>query len=104
LKLPADLVVLSACQTGLGKEIKGEGLVGLTRGFMYAGATRVVVSLWNVNDRATADLMTTFYRKMLRENQRPAAALRAAQVEMWRQRQWQAPYYWAAFVLQGEWK
>ncbi len=104
LKLPADLVVLSACQTGLGKEIKGEGLVGLTRGFMYAGAARVVVSLWNVNDKATSELMAKFYRKMLKEGQRPAAALRSAQVEMWRQQQWQSPYFWAAFVLQGEWK
>jgi CHAT domain-containing protein len=75
LKLPAELVVLSACQTGLGKEIKGEGLVGLTRGFMYAGAPRVVVSLWNVNDKATADLMTKFYEKMLKQGERPAAAL-----------------------------
>ena len=104
LKLPAELVVLSACQTGLGKEVKGEGLIGLTRGFMYAGAARVVVSLWSVNDKATADLMTIFYRQMLKENQRPAAALRAAQIEMWKQKQWQAPYYWAAFVLQGEWR
>jgi CHAT domain-containing protein len=104
LKLPAELVVLSACQTGLGKEIKGEGLVGLTRGFMYAGAARVVVSLWNVNDRATSELMTKFYEKMLKRGERPAAALRAAQVEMWRQRQWQSPYYWAAFTLQGEWR
>ena len=104
LKLPAELVVLSACQTGLGKEIKGEGLVGLTRGFMYAGAARVVVSLWSVNDKATADLMTKFYEKMLKQGERPAAALRAAQVEMWKQKQWQSPYYWAAFVLQGEWK
>ncbi|MEP7340132.1 MAG: CHAT domain-containing protein [Acidobacteriota bacterium] len=104
LNLPAELVVLSACQTGLGKEYKGEGLVGLTRGFMYAGAARVVVSLWNVNDRATAELMPRFYQKMLKEGQRPAAALRWAQVEMWRQKQWAAPYYWAAFVLQGEWK
>ncbi len=104
LKLPADLVVLSACQTGLGKEIKGEGLVGLTRGFMYAGAARVVVSLWSVNDQATADLMTKFYQKMLKQGERPAAALRSAQVEMWKQKQWQAPYYWAAFTLQGEWK
>ncbi len=104
LKLPAELVVLSACQTGLGKEVKGEGLVGLTRGFMYAGAPRVVVSLWNVNDKATSELMTMFYRQMLKENQRPAAALRAAQIEMWKQKQWQAPYYWAAFVLQGEWR
>jgi CHAT domain-containing protein/uncharacterized protein HemY len=104
LKLPAELVVLSACQTGLGKEIKGEGLVGLTRGFMYAGAARVVVSLWSVNDKATAELMTRFYEKMLKQGARPAAALRAAQVEMWKQREWQSPYYWAAFTLQGEWK
>jgi CHAT domain-containing protein len=96
--------VLSACQTGLGKEIKSEGLVGLTRGFMYAGAARVVVSLWSVNDKATSELMAKFYQKMLRENQRPAAALRAAQVELWKQKQWQSPYYWAPFVLQGEWK
>ncbi|HXG65739.1 MAG TPA: CHAT domain-containing protein [Blastocatellia bacterium] len=104
LHLPAELVVLSACQTGLGKEIKGEGLVGLTRGFMYAGAARVVVSLWSVNDRATADLMTIFYEKMLKRGLSPAAALRAAQVEMWKKREWPSPYYWAAFVLQGEWK
>jgi CHAT domain-containing protein/tetratricopeptide (TPR) repeat protein len=104
LQLPAELVVLSACQTGLGKEIKGEGLVGLTRGFMYAGAARVVVSLWNVNDQATAELMTKFYQKMLKQGQRPAAALRAAQVEMWQQKQWNAPFYWAAFTLQGEWR
>jgi CHAT domain-containing protein/uncharacterized protein HemY len=104
LKLPAELVVLSACQTGLGREIKGEGLVGLTRGFMYAGAARIVVSLWSVSDKATADLMTRFYEKMLKEGARPAAALRAAQVEMWKQRQWRSPYYWAAFTLQGEWK
>jgi len=104
LNLPAELVVLSACQTGLGKEIKGEGLVGLTRGFMYAGARRVVVSLWNVNDKATAELMQRFYRKMLKDKQSPAASLRAAQLEMWQQKQWQSPYFWAAFVLQGEWK
>ena len=104
MKLPAELVVLSACQTGLGKEIRGEGMIGLTRGFMYAGAARVVVSLWNVNDQATADLMTGFYEKMLRQGARPAAALRAAQVEMWRRTQWKSPYYWAAFVLQGEWR
>ena len=104
LKLPAELVVLSACQTGLGKEVRGEGLVGLTRGFMYAGAARVIVSLWNVNDQATADLMTKFYRKMFKGSERPAAALRAAQIEMWQQQQWQSPYYWAAFVIQGEWR
>ena len=104
LNLPAELVVLSACQTGLGKGIKGEGLVGLTRGFMYAGAARVVVSLWNVNDKATSELMARFYRAMLKDNKRPAAALRAAQIEMWKQPQWKSPYYWAAFVLQGEWR
>jgi CHAT domain-containing protein/tetratricopeptide (TPR) repeat protein len=104
LKLPAELVVLSACQTGLGKEIKGEGLVGLTRGFMYAGAARVVVSLWNVNDQATADLMAKFYQRMLKQGERPAAALRAAQVEMWRSAQWRSPYYWAAFTMEGEWR
>jgi len=104
LNLPAELVVLSACETGLGKQVKGEGLVSLTRGFMYAGASRVVVSLWSVSDKATAELMTKFYRKVLVEGERPAAALRAAQIEMWREPQWQAPYYWAAFTLQGEWR
>jgi CHAT domain-containing protein len=105
LKLPAELVVLSACQTGLGKEIKGEGLIGLTRGFMYAGAPRVVASLWKVDDRATSELMKRFYQGLLGpEALRPAAALRQAQLSMWKQKQWRAPYYWAAFVLQGEWK
>jgi CHAT domain-containing protein/Tfp pilus assembly protein PilF len=104
LKLPAELVVLSACQTALGKEIKGEGLVGLTRGFMYAGASRVVASLWNVNDAATADLMSHFYRYMLQEKQRPAEALRNAQLKMLQQKKWKSPYYWAAFTIQGEWK
>jgi CHAT domain-containing protein/Tfp pilus assembly protein PilF len=104
LNLPAELVTLSACQTGLGKLTRGEGLVSLTRGFMYAGAARVVVSLWSVNDRATAELMTKFYRRVLVDGERPAAALRAAQVEMWRDKRWEAPYYWAAFTLQGEWR
>ncbi|NOT61191.1 MAG: CHAT domain-containing protein [Acidobacteria bacterium] len=104
LKLNADLVVLSACETGLGKEIKGEGLIGLTRGFMYAGVPRVVASLWKVDDLATAELMKRFYRGMLRDNLRPAAALRAAQRELARQPRWAAPYFWAGFVLQGEWK
>jgi CHAT domain-containing protein len=104
LKLGADLVVLSACQTALGKEVKGEGLVGLTRGFMYAGAPRVLVSLWNVSDEATAELMKRFYGNVLKEGLRPAAALRAAQVGLRKERRWQAPYFWAGFVLQGEWK
>jgi CHAT domain-containing protein/tetratricopeptide (TPR) repeat protein len=104
LSLPAELVVLSACQTGLGKEVRGDGLVGLTRGFMYAGAARVVVSLWNVNDRATSELMARFYARMLKGGERPAAALRRAQVEMLEGGRWGSPYYWAAFTLQGEWR
>ncbi|MCI0661007.1 MAG: CHAT domain-containing protein [Acidobacteria bacterium] len=104
LKLNGDLVVLSACRTALGKEIKSEGLMGLTRGFMYAGTSAVVATLWDVRDEATAELMKRFYRGMLKEGMRPAAALRAAQVSMAREPGWQAPYYWAGFVLQGEWK
>ncbi|MBD1828710.1 tetratricopeptide repeat protein [Microcoleus sp. FACHB-61] len=104
LKLAADLVVLSACQTGLGQNIQGEGMVGLTRGFMYAGAQRVVVSLWNVDDEATATLMSSFYQGMLQKGLTPAAALRAAQQEMLKQEEWRSPYYWAAFTLQGEWR
>ena len=104
LKLGADLVVLSACQTALGKEVKGEGLVGLTRGFMYAGAPRIVASLWRVPSKATAELMERFYRGMLIEKLSPAAALRAAQIGMWKGKRWNEPYYWAAFVLQGEWR
>jgi CHAT domain-containing protein len=104
LNLPADLVVLSACETGLGKDVKGEGLVGLTRGFMYAGATRVVASLWKVDDVATSKLMGKFYEAMLSQGRRPAEALREAQIEMWKQKRWSYPYYWAAFVLQGEWR
>jgi CHAT domain-containing protein/Tfp pilus assembly protein PilF len=104
LKLGADLVVLSACQTALGKEVKGEGLIGLTRGFMYAGAPRVVASLWRIDDRAAAELMKRFYQGMLGEGLRPAAALKAAQVSMYKDKRWQAPHYWAAFTLQGEWK
>jgi len=105
LKLNADLVVLSACRTALGKEVRGEGFIGLARGFMYAGAPRVVVSLWSVNDQATAEEMKRFYKGMLGSRRlRPAAALREAQIEMWKQEKWRAPYLWAAFVLQGEWQ
>ena len=104
LKLNADLVVLSACDTALGKEIHGEGLVGLTRGFMHAGAKQVMASLWKINDAATADLMRRFYNKVLKDGLRPSAALREAQVEMWKQPGWRSPYYWAAFTMQGEWR
>jgi CHAT domain-containing protein/Tfp pilus assembly protein PilF len=104
LKLNADLVVLSACQTALGKEIKGEGLVGLTRGFMYAGAPRVVATLWRIDDRATADMMRRFYEAMLKDGLRPAAALRAAQLSMLRDPRWHSPHFWAPFTMQGEWR
>jgi CHAT domain-containing protein/tetratricopeptide (TPR) repeat protein len=104
LKLSADLVVLSACETGLGKEIHGEGLASLVRGFMYAGAPRIVASLWSVPDRATAELMKRFYTAMLNEKLRPAAALREAQNRLAGDKRWSAPYYWAGFTLQGEWK
>jgi CHAT domain-containing protein len=105
LHLSAELVVLSACQTALGTQIKGEGLVGMTRGFMYAGSARVIASLWQVNDVASSELMAQFYRNLLKKNLPPAAALRAAQVYMWKQKRWQGdPYFWGAFQLQGEWK
>jgi CHAT domain-containing protein/Tfp pilus assembly protein PilF len=104
MDLNAELVVLSACQTALGKEIGEEGLIGLTRGFMYAGAPRVVASLWKVDDEATAELMKKFYEGVLRDHETPARALRGAQQWMRTQKQWQAPYYWAGFVLQGEWR
>jgi CHAT domain-containing protein/uncharacterized protein HemY len=105
LNLPAELIVLSGCRTGLGKEIKGEGILSLTRGFMYAGAARVLVSLWDVNDNSTAELMAEFYKGMLgKQRLSPAAALRRAQVAMWKSARWQAPYYWAAFVLHGEYR
>ncbi|MEM7351281.1 MAG: CHAT domain-containing tetratricopeptide repeat protein [Acidobacteriota bacterium] len=104
LELQADVVVLSGCQTALGKEIRGEGLVGLTRGFMYAGAERVLASLWKVQDKATAELMTRFYRFLLQDGLSPAAALRAAQRSILSETDWQDPYYWAAFVLQGDWR
>jgi CHAT domain-containing protein len=103
LKIPADLVVLSGCRTGLGKEIRGEGLIGITRGFMHAGAARVLVSLWDVNDEATAELMTRFYARVLGPvRMSPAAALRAAQVSMIQDKRWAFPYFWAGFTLPGE--
>ncbi len=104
LDLRADLVVLSACRSALGLDLRGEGMMGMTRGFFYAGAERVLVSLWNVNDRVTVELMRHFYRGMLVEGLSPAAALRTAQDAIRRQKRFQAPYYWAGFVLQGEWR
>jgi CHAT domain-containing protein len=102
LRLNADLVVLSACNTALGKNISGEGLIGLTRGFMYAGARRVMATLWKVDDEAAAEEMRKLYQHLLARGEAPAAALRAAQLEMLNSPQWQAPYYWSAFTLQGD--
>jgi CHAT domain-containing protein len=103
MRIDADLVVLSACQTALGKPVQGEGLVGLSRGFIHAGARQVVSSLWKVSDRATTELMKEMYRGMLREGQRPAPALRQAQRRLMATRPFGAPQSWAAFVLQGDW-
>jgi CHAT domain-containing protein len=105
MKLNAELVVLSACRTGLGKHVRGEGLLGLTRGFMYAGTPRVVVSLWSLEDSSASELMSRFYKALFgRKRLSPAAALREAQLEILKSRRWHSPYFWAAFVLQGEWK
>lgn len=104
LELPADVVVLSACNTGLGEDVRGEGLVGITRGFMHAGASSVVASMWKVDDDATAELMKHFYHFLLEERLPPAAALRQSQLAMRRQKQWHEPYYWAAFVIQGQYR
>jgi len=104
LKLPAELVVLSACNTALGKPLRGEGLVGMVRGFMFAGAKRVVASYWKVDDEATGQLMGRFYLELLKQNRSPAAALRQAQLAMLQHDRWQPPFYWAAFALQGEWR
>lgn len=102
LRLVADLVVLSACSTGLGKDVRGEGMIGLTRGFMSAGASGVIASLWKVDDDATAELMKHFYEGLFRKGLPAAAALREAQLTMSQQKRWQSPYYWAGFVIQGQ--
>jgi CHAT domain-containing protein/Tfp pilus assembly protein PilF len=102
LRAPVDLVVLSACQTALGKDVRGEGLVGLTRGFMYAGASSVAATLWKVEDKATAELMKQFYAQLLQKGLPPGAAMREAQNNIRQRPYWRSPYYWAAFTLQGE--
>ena len=101
LKLRADLVVLSACKTGLGQEIRGEGISGLSRAFLCAGAPSVLVSLWNVYDRSTADFMISFYRNMRQKNLGKARALRESRLEMIRSGKYSHPYYWSPFVLIG---
>jgi CHAT domain-containing protein/tetratricopeptide (TPR) repeat protein len=105
LNLGGSLVMLSACETGLGKEKRGEGVIGLTRAFMYAGAPTVGVSLWSVADKSTADLMTDFYKRLLATpDASPTASMRAAQVAMINGKKYSAPFYWAPFVLVGEWR
>jgi len=104
LRLPADLVVLSACDTALGEDIEGEGIVGIVRGFMYAGSKRVVASYWQVADAATSELMNQFYVEMLGNGLTASAALREAQLHIMRQPKWHHPFFWAAFSLQGEWR
>ena len=104
LELDAELVVLSGCQTALGREVRGEGLVGLSRGFFAAGARRVVASLWRVQDHSTARLMDRFYRLLLRDGMSPAAALAVAQREMRADPELSDPYHWAAFAVYGDWR
>jgi CHAT domain-containing protein/predicted negative regulator of RcsB-dependent stress response len=104
LRAPVELVVLSACETALGRDVQGEGLVGVTRGFMYAGASSVVASLWKVDDAATSELMKIFYTNMLHRGMTPGEALRAAQNSIRQDPNWRSPYYWAAFTLQGEYR
>src|SRR5215210_5602161 len=105
LRLGSPLVMLSACETGLGKEKRGEGVMGLTRAFMYAGAPTVGVSLWSVADKSTADLMTDFYQRLLTPSATPttSGALRGAQLAMISGKKYSAPFYWAPFVLVGDW-
>ena len=102
LNARVDLVVLSACRTGLGKKVRGEGLIGVTRGFMHAGASSAVASLWSVDDQATSELMKHFYSNMLQHGMSPAAALREAQNTIRMDRRWSSPYYWSAFTFQGD--
>jgi CHAT domain-containing protein len=106
LKLGAPLVMLSACETGLGQtETRGEGVIGLTRAFIYAGAPTVGVSLWSVADSSTPQLMTDFYKNLLAgQGMSPTAAMRAAQQSMIAGKKYSAPFYWAPFVLIGEWR
>ena len=104
LDLPVEMVVLSSCRSALGAHVRGAGLLGLSRGFFYAGASRLVVSLWDVDDEATAELMIQLHTHLRADPQSPAAALRAAQQDVRRQERWRAPYYWAGFVLRGDWR
>jgi CHAT domain-containing protein len=96
--------MLSACETGLGKERRGEGVIGLTRAFMYAGAPTVGVSLWSVADKSTAELMPEFYGRLLASGEGAPAAMRASQLAMITRKRYSAPFYWSPFVIVGDWQ
>jgi CHAT domain-containing protein len=104
LHLNTGLVTLSACETAVGKDVSGEGMIGLSHAFLCAGAQRVVASLWKVEDAATAKLMESFYRGLYARKLSPPAALRAAQNELRADARWRSPYYWAGFVIEGDWR
>jgi len=104
MQLSADVVVLSACQTALGRDVRGEGIVGLTRGFLHAGARSVLSTLWEVRDKQTSELMAQFYEGMLRDGLAPGAALRKAQLRAMRDPASSAPFFWASFVMHGDWR
>jgi CHAT domain-containing protein len=103
LDMPVNLVVLSGCETAAGRGLDSEGVFSLARAFFYAGTTRVVASLWPVDDRATAAFMGEFYRALLIEHTTAAGAIRSAQRRLAGDSRWASPYYWAGFVLQGDW-
>ncbi|MFK8163619.1 MAG: CHAT domain-containing protein [Lewinella sp.] len=103
LKLKAKLVTLSACETGLGKVANGEGVLGFTHAFLYAGAQNLLVSLWQVQDKATSNLMVDFYRRTLTEGDKGLSGnLRAAKLQMIKAGGFSHPYYWSPFVLIGD--
>jgi CHAT domain-containing protein len=104
LKLSAELVVLSACDTGLGKEVRGEGLISMVRAFMSIGTPRVLATLWKVDDEQTSAFMTEFYRQLLDKQRSPAEAVRGAQRALLQKAGTQSPYFWAGFQLHGDWR
>lgn len=104
LDLNAEMVVLSACRTALGKQVKGEGMMSLAHSFFSAGAKRLVASLWDVDDKLTAEMMRRFYFKYLKEGKTASSALRATQIEILRDARWKNPFYWSAFTFQGDWR
>jgi CHAT domain-containing protein len=103
LKLTADLVVLSSCESALGKDLESEGTIGLPRGFLYAGARSVIASLWKIDDDATAILMKALYLRM-QQGESPSGALHDAELELSKDERFADPYYWAAFVVEGDYK